>query len=411
MIARLKPRLGLAELSASMRFWCQNAVQDFEKAFAKEAGQKFALAFPYGRTGLMLTLKALEFQNKEIICPAYTCVVVAHAIVKSGNRPVFVDCEKDSYNMDLEKAEAAITDNTAAIIATSLFGYPVNLDQLQAINRKHSQVRLIQDCAHSFMAQFNGVEVQKVGTAAIYGLNISKLMTSIFGGMITTDDEEFYRKLKNLRATSLRKSSIGRSFKRFIYLSAVSIAFWNPVYSFVNWLERLGWLKRFVNYYDESAIDMPADYLVIMSPLEARVGLVQLRKLRAIIDDRRRHAKLYIEALQNLKGLKLAPFREGATYSHFVIETETRDSLLQYCIKNGVQLGKLIEYSIPEMKAYVDYSRNPEAFKYAHHYKDRMINLPIWHSDNRSTFKIIDLMKSFKIWEGNKKNEAAPHNK
>ena len=108
MIPRLKPRLGLRELLAALLPPRRGEVARFEADFAAHMGQRHAVAFPYGRTGLALLLEALGFKGREVICPAYTCVVVPHAVVVSGNEPVFVDSRPDDFNMDLGLAERAI---------------------------------------------------------------------------------------------------------------------------------------------------------------------------------------------------------------------------------------------------------------------------------------------------------------
>src|SRR5262245_19984740 len=105
MILRLKPYLGSEELAAIFHMDSPDEVRRCETSFAGKMGQKHALAFPYGRTGLMLLLQALGLRDKEVICPAYTCVVVSHAIVKSKNEPIFVDSSELDFNMNLELAE------------------------------------------------------------------------------------------------------------------------------------------------------------------------------------------------------------------------------------------------------------------------------------------------------------------
>ena len=140
MISRLKPDLGFSEIWQVITPSLYNHILKFESSFASKFGQKHALAFPYGRTALLYLLKALRIKGKEIICQAYTCVVVAHSIIKSGNEPVFVDsCEMD-FNMDLELASEKITEKTGAIIATSIFGYPVNLDTIEYIRKKYPKI-------------------------------------------------------------------------------------------------------------------------------------------------------------------------------------------------------------------------------------------------------------------------------
>ncbi len=376
MIPRLKPTLGWAELKAAFSPPGKDDVRLFEEAFAKLMGQKYALAFPYGRTGMILLFEALGFQDKEIICPAYTCVVVPHAIVLSGNRPVFVDCAAGEFNMDLDQVESVINENTGAIIATSLFGYPVNLDKLDEIKKKHPHVQIIQDCAHSFAAEWKGRPVQKEGIAAVFGLNISKILTSIFGGMITTDDEAMFLKLKNLRNSRLKAPSWKKSGKRLLYLLAVYPSFWGPVYGLINRLERSGFLNRFVKYYDETKIEMPEDYLEGLCNIEARVGLTNIKKYKQIITNRRVAASHYFDFILENSDFILPLKVKGATYSHFVVQVKNKNHWLLSTIGFGLQLGWLIEYCIPEMEAYG--AANPGEYPIASKYALKTINLPVW---------------------------------
>src|SRR5271157_5812409 len=115
MIPRLKPFLDRREFLAA----CspkRDAVELFEREFALLFGARHAIAFPYGRTALWAIFKALAIEEKEVVIPAYTCSVVAHAVVLSGNIPRFVDITLYDYNMDLSKVEGVINDRTAAVV-------------------------------------------------------------------------------------------------------------------------------------------------------------------------------------------------------------------------------------------------------------------------------------------------------
>ncbi len=395
MIPRLKPWLGKKELRAAFSRSKGDDVRKFEKTFAREVGQKHAVAFPYGRTGLIFLLNALNLRGKEIICPAYTCVVVPHAITYSGNRPVFVDSQPSDFNMDLDRVPDAVNENTGAIIATSIFGYPVDLDKLNVIRKTYPHIHIIQDCAHSFSAEWKGTPVQKHGVAAVYGLNISKLITSIFGGMITTDDEALADTLRYQRSKCLKTPGPGKTIRRLLYLLAIYPTFSNWVYGFINRLERSGLLDLFVKYYDEGKIDMPSDYLEQMTNLEARVGLVQLKKYRQIIDRRRALASYYNQTLFGIKGLKLPPLVEGATYSHYVPMVEDRNRFLDFFLKQGVQLGWLIEYCIPHMSSYGQ--KQGGAYCIAAKMSESAINIPLFSGiGNASIERIVDLFKQGK---------------
>lgn len=419
MIPRLRPALGLPELLAALRPPRRDDVGRFEQTFAELMGQKHAVAFSYGRTGLMLLLQALGLKDKEVICPAYTCVVVPHAITYSGNVPVFIDCEQDGFNMDLDLAEKAITEKTGAIIATSLFGYPVNLDRLDEIRNHYPHIHVIQDCAHSFAAKWKGRHVQKEGIAALFGLNISKTLTSIFGGMVTTDNNAIYENLKRQKDQRLKKTDWRKGFRRLIYLLGVYPTFWGPVYGLINRLERSGLLNYFVQYYDENKIDMPEDYLEELCGLEARVGLANLIRYKQIIKKRRTAAQYYFSNLTNVvnsqssmvRGLVfpikassglgslvsgpqyfiLPPKVSGASYSHFVLQVPDREKWLKRAFAKGIQLGWLIEYNIPEMKAYGGHC--PEEFPVAASYARATINLPVW-GGAKETRKVVRMISA-----------------
>ncbi len=376
MIPRLKPALGISEFIAAMRLPGKNDLEEFERYFALSMDQKHAVAFPYGRTGLIFLLEALGLRDKEIICPAYTCVVVPHATVYSGNKPVFIDCGKDDFNMDLAMAEEAITEKTGAIIATSLFGYPVDLDRLDRIKKAHPDIRVIQDCAHSFAAEWKNRPVQKAGDAALFGLNISKMITSIFGGIVTTDDGDLAARIALLRRQKLKKASFAKSAKRFLYLIAIYAAFSESTYRFVNYLERSEFLDPYVQYFDERRIDMPDDYLESLCSVEARVGIVNLLRYNNLIARRRAAAEYYFNHLKNTDEFKLPPEHPGATYSHFVVQVSDRKKWLEKGLESGIQLGQLIEYSIPEMSAYGLHSL--DEFPMAGRFSRHTINLPVW---------------------------------
>jgi dTDP-4-amino-4,6-dideoxygalactose transaminase len=223
--------------------------------------------------------------------------------------------------------------------------------------------------------------VQKEGRAAIFGLNISKLVTSIFGGMITTDDEALDGRLRDLRSRRLNPESCLRSLRQRTYAMASTLAFWGPLYGIVHRLERGGWLDCFSKYYDESLIDMPADHLEWMTAVGARVGQAQCKRYASIVHEHRTAAACYANCLRGIGGLELPPLVAGATYSHFVIrvkDARARRSLLNRSLARGVQLGQLIEYSVPEMPVYRRRSGARFACPVSVRLAQTTVNLPVW---------------------------------
>jgi perosamine synthetase len=382
MIPRFKPYLGKEELLAALRRQ-EGAVVRFEEAFARTFETRYAIAFPYGRSGLWAFFKALGIEGAEVIMPAYTCVVVAHAIVLSGNVPRFVDITLYDYNMDLDQVEVAINERTRAIIATHLFGYPLDVDRLSEIVRAAKarlghKIWVVQDCAHAFGARWQGKLVCNEGDVALFGLNISKTITSIFGGMVTTSDPELYGKLRAFRDEHFVQPGLLKHVRRLLYLVAVYPAFNERIYGLVNWLQEetpyLDYLTK--AYHLDEKLHFPPDYLDQMLDVEARVGLAQLLKYPEIVRRRQESASYYDRHLRDSSKWLLPPIVDGATYSHYVLRASDRQPWLTALCKAGVQLGQLIQYSIPEMSAYRKYADGD--FPNARQAMNTALNLPVY---------------------------------
>lgn len=356
MIPRLKPYFSHKELLAIFSR-IKNPVEEFEKRFADKFAAKHAIAFLYGRSGLFALFKCLGIKNSEIIMPAYTCVVVANAIIYSENIPRFIDIDFKNYNMNLDLVEKAINEKTRAIIGTSLFGYPYDVDRLRKIIEKSGRdILLIQDCAHSFGAEFDNKLICNQGDAALFALNISKQISSIFGGMITTNNDNIYKQLKSYRDKNFKKSTLIKNLSHLIYFLSTYITFSPPIYRLVNFLERNTPLTdAFTKYYKDNKIDMPKDFMTKMPDINAKVGITQLKKYEKIRNKRRKIADFYRKELKGLNSFILPPLIKGATYSHYVPRVEERKILIKHMLSKGIQLGELIEYSIPHMKAYEKY--------------------------------------------------------
>lgn len=390
MIPRFKPWIDYRELMALLRP-NRGAVERFEREFARHFQAVDAVAFPYGRSALHAFLQAIGLHNAEIIMPAYTCSVVAHAISLSGNIPRFIDIRLFDYNMDLDLLPDAINEKTRAIVATHLFGYPLDLDRLESIvaeaeSKYGHKIWVIQDCAHSFGAEWKGRMVGTSGDAALYALNISKMMTSIFGGMLTFSDKKLAAKVRLWRDRNFHAAPWYKPWLRRIYLLAVTAAFNETLYGLTWWLqEKTPLLDRLTkSYHLDEKIHFPPDAFERMLEVEAAVGLEQLKKYPKIIARRRAVAKWYDENLYRPKGWEFPPIVEGATYSHYVVRVPDRKKTVEAMAAKGVHLGELIQYSVPELKGYTFLSKVREGCCLARCSSTETINIPIHSQINRS---------------------------
>ena len=388
MIPRFRPPHTFRDLGILLTHKkAKKTILDFENAFANAANQKYAKVFPYGRTALVATLSYLQTRanhdKKQVICPAYTCVVVAHAIIESGLEPVFVDSNGLTLNMDWDYVHQAVNNKTLAVISTSLFGNPTQEQKLKEFRLINPDIPIIQDCAHSFFAG----GINRNGIAAIYGLNVSKIRTSLFGGMVTTDNTELSNWLLKYGEKNLVPSNFLRRIKRSLYLIGSLIAFSRLCYWFTFKLIRMNLLGKFVNYYDPNRITFPKDGFRQIGTVEAQLGKRQINTYTKEIERRTKLAQVYIEELLDLKGVFLPQFEKGSTYSHFPILVKNPSALRDRLQKQGIEIGSVIEYSIENMPPYSKYlyfgKSNSQKIR------DQIVNLPIHRGINLHTVKKI----------------------
>ncbi len=160
-------------------------VEMFERRVANYLGVKHCIAVSSGTLGLVLAVRSLNLHG-EVILPSFTFSATAHAVVWNGLTPVLVDNEPDTFNVNPDRVEEAITPNTSAMIAVHMFGNPANVDRLAQVARQHN-LRLIYDAAHALGSRYRGRTLGGYGDAEIYSLSPTKIVTTGEGGIIATN--------------------------------------------------------------------------------------------------------------------------------------------------------------------------------------------------------------------------------
>jgi len=310
-------------------------VREFEERFAGLIGTEEAVAVSSGADADALALAVLyDFGAKrqdEIIVPALSFVATGNAVLQAGFKPVFVDIELDSLNIDPSLIERAITKLTRAIMPVHLMGKPAKMDEINKIAKKH-KLFVIEDAAEAHGAIYKGKNVGTLGDMAAYSLYLAHIITTIEGGVIVTDREDFAEALRSLRCH-------GRACKCRICVVNTKSAYCP---------------KRFKYGKDMRFVFERIGFSAKMNELEAVVGLGSLEMYGKIIEKRRKNLLMMIGRLHEFDDYfmtihenvdeKIGPhafpiiIRQGAPF--------TRDHLTNYLEKNGIETRDLF-LSIP----------------------------------------------------------------
>jgi 3-amino-5-hydroxybenzoate synthase len=195
-----KEKQALQEVLESRVWWRTPGTKtlEFEKAFARFHGAKHGIAVTNGTAALEVAISALGIgPGDEVIIPDFTFVATASAVLSVGAMPVPVDVSPETYCIDPQLAEAAITSHTKAIIAVHMGGHPADLDALSLlVNRKG--LKLVEDCAHAHATEWKGKRIGSHGTAGTFSFQSGKLMTAGEGGIVLSNDDAFERRARSV---------------------------------------------------------------------------------------------------------------------------------------------------------------------------------------------------------------------
>ncbi|MCS7099462.1 MAG: DegT/DnrJ/EryC1/StrS family aminotransferase, partial [Sulfolobales archaeon] len=161
--------------------------EEFEKELARYLGVKHAVAVANGTVALYLSMKALGVgPGDEVVVPDFTFFATASTVFHTGAVPVLVDIELDTYSIDVERLEEAVSDRTRAVVPVHLYGHPADMDSVLGIARERN-LYVVEDCAQALGAEFRGRKVGSLGHAAAFSFYPTKSITTGEGGAVATD--------------------------------------------------------------------------------------------------------------------------------------------------------------------------------------------------------------------------------
>ncbi|MFH1401926.1 MAG: aminotransferase class I/II-fold pyridoxal phosphate-dependent enzyme [Parcubacteria group bacterium] len=180
----------------------QSAINNLENEFKNYLGVRHAISFNSGRSSLMAILNSLGLQRgDEILLQVFTCNAVPNPIIWSGFKPVYVDANEQTFNIDAEDLKRKIVfrqvqgGRARAVIVQHTFGLPSDMEEILKICQENNLI-LIEDCAHSLGAEYHGQKVGSFGKASFFSFSRDKVISSVYGGMVATDDDELAKRIK-----------------------------------------------------------------------------------------------------------------------------------------------------------------------------------------------------------------------
>lgn len=381
MIPRIRPSYTLADLRAAV-LAKPDTVAGFESDLARHFGVPHALVFPYGRSALSTCLRALDLPAGEIVQPAYNCVVVAHATIAAGHRPAFVDVEADSPNQDPNQMIDRITERTAAVVPTSMFGMSFDAPALcAAIRRKNPRALILVDCCQCFTARWQGQLLAGQGDAALLAFGIGKPMTTLFGGALLTARDDLAASVRRYRDSMFRHRSRLGIAKRWLYFLASWGALSGVGIRLTDVLENADTpLHRYLlSLRTRETIRLPDDNEVFMTPMEAGIGRAQLQRLEDFLRQRREIAGLYGENLADTSGVRLLTWPHGSSFAIYAVrltDPDIRPVVQAGLRQRGIQADTTLSYVVPGLPCYRSEGYEDQSFPRSVAWAMSVLNLP-----------------------------------
>ena len=278
-----------------------NRVLDkYQQLFASWFGVEQAFAFWKGRVALYAILKALGVgEGDEVVLPGYTCVMAVNPIKYLGAKPVYIDIDPVTYNMDPALIENKLTGRTKVIIAQHSYGYPAAMGAITEIADRNN-LPVVEDCCLAFGSMYKGKTVGTFGIAAYFSFQWNKPYTSGLGGMAITGDRDMAAKIDTFYHQELcqpsRHQVIMLAAQLAVYRALVYPETTVFLQNIFRWLTNKGLVVGSSSDV-EYTLTMADDFFMGMSKLQARTGLQQLQKIEAMIAHRRQMKCIYDELL------------------------------------------------------------------------------------------------------------------
>jgi len=282
---------------------------EFEKALSDYIGVKHVIAVNSCTAALHLSLIIAGVNSgDEVITTPFTFTATANVLCNVGAKPVFVDINPKTFNIDIEKIESAITDKTKAIIVVHYGGQAVDLDRVKSIADKHN-IEVIEDAAHAIGSYYKDKKIGSHGNLTCFSFYATKNITTGDGGAIATNNDAFAEKLRELRLHGISKDA------------------WNRYSDKGSW------------YYEVN----DKGWKYNLTDLQSSIGLCQIKKLDGFIKSKKDISDYYTDKLSAIDGIRILQFENfSKTSYHFfpiILEEYPRDKFIEEMKDKGIGLS------------------------------------------------------------------------
>jgi len=372
------------------------AIREFEAAFANYHNSKYATTSSYGRMAFLYILRALNLpEQSEIIFPALTFWVVPEMVRREGLRPVFVDVDSGTFNIDPSKIEAALSERTRVIVPTHLYGQPCAMDEIMALAEKHNLI-VIEDCAQAVGALYRGRCVGTFGRASFFSFQLLKGINTYGGGLALTNDSRIAASIRQ-QAEAEPAPTVKDLQRRFLlgYVARTSVspkAFTFSGYPIQAAASLFGQHDLYQHVWEKiRPLDrLPRIYNQKYSNVQALLGLRALSKLDEFNARCREHAAMYTRGLSDHRYIetpKIVPDTNPVYYQYSIYVTDPV-ATRKRAIRRGIDLETTHVDVCPNLKLFEEFSTDcPGAGR-----TEEVLQLPVY-----SRLRVSDIERVLRV--------------
>ncbi len=415
LAAALSPNLTLTDFFIACRFlflpWNWTKWQKgknsrrLEHKFNKYLRARWAVSFASGRAGFYAILKCLDIkEGDEVIIPAFTTVALPNAIKWLGAKPIYVDIKENTYNVNPDLIESKISKKTKAIVAQHTFGNPVELDKISEIARRHN-IYLIEDCAHSLGGEYQNKKLGTFGAAAFFSLGRDKVISSVSGGMVVTNDKELGKKIKEFRDGLPYPDLL--AIKKQLFHPVITLIVLKTYYLFglgkmIMFLsQKIGLLNKAYSRREKKN-EMPGNFPARLPNALAAIALHQFKLVDKFNSHRIKIAKRYEKLLGDSfdgvshKGIsQYAPTNSKNIFLWYTVQVKNKKEIIKRAREKHILLGDW--FPQPVGPAEVDLKKvdyKPGSCPVAEKVCRQCVNLPTHHGiSEKDILKIVDVLR------------------